>query len=242
MPNTLEQLQLRIHTKYDTTDVVAPDEGSDDWDLRTELANDAIEVWEQEGTEAGGWAELYTTLEEENDEDDTIATDAMRTWVNGTTSYDAPTNFQRLTGFVFVTDTDGVQHTHEYVRPEKVQRFLATGDDRRYAYVTGNKKSGHKIHIMGADYASGAIIDYPYYKDATPLVDADDVIEMSKPRFVFLQVLSDLFAEDDPDRSAQYANEAIAVMSTMKLQNIMALEQQRDRVEESIDTDYGFGG
>lgn len=239
---TLKELQLRIHTKYDTTDTTPPETDSDDWLLRTELANDAIETWEQEGTPLGGWAELYQTLAQQYIDDSAVATAAMKTWVSGTYIYDAPTNFVRLTGYVFVTDANGTVSKHEYIRPEKVQRFLASGDDRRYAYVTGNRKSGYKIHIMGNNYASGAVIDYPYYKTASPLSAEEDIVEMSNPRFVFLQVLADLFAEDDPDRSAQYANEAIGVMETMKLQNIMALEQQRDRTEEAVEDSYGFGG
>jgi len=236
---TLSDLQLRIHTKYDTTDTILPDTTSDDWMLRTALANDAIEVWEQEGTELGGWAELYTKL---SDGVGPTVISAMKTWVYGTYSYDAPLDFVRLTGFVFVTDTDGQQYKHDYIRPEKVQRFLASGEAGRYAFVTGNRKSGYKINIMGANYQSGATIDYPYYKTCAPLSGEDDVVEMSNPRFVFLQVLADLFAEDDPDRATDYKNEAIGVMQTMKLQNIMALEQQRDQVEEHIDTSYGFGG
>lgn len=242
----LDDLQLRIHVKYDTTDTDVPDSDSDDWLLRTQLANDAIEVWEQEGTDMGGWAELFITLAQQYTlsaaAPNTIATSAMRTWVAGQTDYDVPTNFVRPVGFVFITNTDGTQSRHEHMRPEKVQRAIAEGSDAKYYYITGNRKVGYKLHIMGQDYESGAIIDYAYYKTCSALTTGSDIVEMSNPRFVFLRVLADLFADDDADRSAQCANEAIGVLETMRLQNIMALEEQRDRIQESVASDFGFGG
>jgi len=193
---TITQAQDRIQALLEG-DTSTPVEGDEDWDARLALINDAIEEWA--GLADVKWQELYTT-------------NSSNTGDGTTTSFALPANFDHFTGNVVLSSTDGYTQVPQ-IPVSKAHTMLGNITDQR-CYLQGS----NLVFTIAPD--SGTTIIIPYYKKATALTAAADVIPMSKPRFVvywataFIGQQSDDYARFNADMQR-----ADNLLSEMKIDN-----------------------
>ena len=193
---TISEAQNRIQALLEG-DTDAPEEGSEDWDTRLALINDAIEEW---GSQADvKWQELYSV-------------DTSKTGNGVLTSFDLPDDFDHSVGNIALLD-NGNYTQIDTIPSSEAHLFLGNVSDQR-AYIQGNQL------VFTIAPGDGVTINIPYYRKPTELTDADDVIPMSKPRFVvywttaYIGQQSDDYARFNADMA-----KADDLMQQMKVDN-----------------------
>ncbi len=224
---TLQEIQESIQVLYEG-DTDTPTSGSEDWNLRTELINAAINRWEKEGGVL--WNELWVKLSDAADGDKTTAAD--------TTSYDCPSDFKAIGGYVRLTGTDGTTY-YKVIPTQDVQ--LYDNSTTALCYVTGNASNGFDINFISAP-AAGLTINYEYYKEADTVSQTTDVLEMSDPYFAIYFTTSQLFSNDG--RINEKRDEFVKAEARLR-QMVVRNGQNpwwQDNTIKDTDFDQGVGG
>jgi hypothetical protein len=205
--------QDQLHILYEGNNTT-PGATTSDYLSRRSLMNTAIQVWETEED----WKDLYTNLADASDGDKTT---------DGTTSYDAPTDFLRPVGYLRLGDTD-----YPYYSPEKYQLVESSDNTTKFFYITGNKSAGFTINIHPAP-ATGTTIIYEYYKSATLLTATSTAFEMSDPNFAIYFALSKLYEQDGLSGESQKAFlEASSRLEKMKENNMKTPFYQSNKIPD----------
>ena len=195
-------------------------------------ANAAVNRWEF--YESTNWRELWTKL--------TDAADGDTTLTAGTSSYDTPTDFIKLSSHVRTLDASGNPTFWEVVPVSKVPSLV--GDiSRKYCYLTGNIKGGFDLNFNSKiTLTTDHTIEYEYYKAATQFTAITDTTEMTDPYFIVYFVLSRFYENDNESGKASKAfQEAEARLENMRTNNIIGLEGVSDVIESTLGDLEGFG-
>jgi len=220
---TLQEFQNIVHKLYlGNTDT--PDTNTDSWDLRAGILETAINMWEnEEGVE---WDELWVLLSDAADGDKTT---------DGSSIFDAPSDFKRPGGFLYLTDSAGQKTWYVYKKTSEIQLQQIQSGSTKYFWVTGNKKVGFKINLSDTP-TSGQTIEYPYYKDAFIPTSTTDIIEMGDPYYAVHYTLGQLQAlAENGDKASLELSMANQKLKSMKVRNAVSPANQQQSAE-----DYGF--
>lgn len=225
---TEAEFQTNCHYLYQG-DTAAPSDGDDDYTVRRGLLEAAINRWESE--KGVLWRELWVMLSD--------AADGDKTTVADQTSYDCPSDFRFIGGFVRLVDAAGNSDYYWVIKPESAE--LYRNEDEPVCFVTGNKSGGYDLQFITAPTA-GLTIEYPYYKEPDIPDATTDVIEMADPWFCVYFVLSKLHELDgEGDRAMKAFAEADAILRSMKTKNVMPPFVQPSAVPDR-DFEIGYDG
>ncbi len=190
------------------------DSSTEDFMLRLGLANDKINMWENESGML--WRELYSSA--------TVTLDA-----NGEAEIidlHMPAGKVSLNGKLY-----------PYMGPELIQEATYHTPSRElYTILNGDGHRTVKVHPN----PGAAEITLPYYKNAHTYIDGDDTtaIEMADPYFIVHMVCSDLFMDDgDQDRASIEIQIGSEKLASMRMRN----ETAPPHTDEYAD-DYDFIG
>jgi len=223
----LTNFQENLHRLYQGDDDT-PSVGTDDYKIRTTLAEAAVEAWYTE--EGVLWRELFTTLADASDGDKAA---------DGGVDFDCPTNFRKPGGYVRVEDTSGNFTYYTVISPPSGE--LYKNEDANVCWFRGNVSDGFKLYFDTAP-TSGLTIDYPYYKAATAPSSAALIFEMSDPWFAIQLALSKLHEHDgEGDRAGLALGKASAKLRSMKVNNVVPAWFQSNAVPDR-DFVIGRGG
>ena len=187
-----------IYIRFDKS-IDEPDITTEDFIVRMEYCNAAIEKWENEmGIE---WKELSRTL--------------SGTLVNGICNDNTTTlaDFKRPAGFLRIGSDK-----YQYVRPENVEKEQRLDELKKIYTVTGAKGT-YSINVYPAISASFTV-DYRKEADKFSTGEETTDIEMSDPSFIIHDVLSQLYLDDDNGTQASVESQiASAKSDAMRLAN-----------------------
>lgn len=186
-----------------------PESTDDEYPVAMRLANEAVNRWEHYDNTM--WNELWTTAQRE--QDGSLVTS------EGSTEYDAPSNFRNPGGNIVLKDSSGVwKKQYKLVQPEDVQ-FL--GDMTSYAYFIGSPRDGYTLVLNPAPDSSldNLNIDYLYYKTATRYSVGSTVSEMPDAYFVVHRALTNRFRSSRNPYYASAKTDAEDSLRTMQLTN-----------------------
>jgi len=204
----------------------------EDYTLATKYANASINMWFREGGML--WNELWVNLTDSN-----IALNGDKATVDGTLTYDCPSDMFFPGGYVRLVDSNGNSTYYSVISTQKVQLLDDTSDN--VCWFSGNPKTGYDLHFLN-DPDGVYTITYEYYKTPTELSGTTDVPEMSDPYFIVWFIVWRLYKNDG---LAEEANEAKDIMlgklSQMKDQNIMPAWYQDNRIEDRYFDQGGTG-
>lgn len=223
---TLDNFISYLNTLYEA-DSTAPTSGDEDYSVWTDLANIAIDLWENE--EGVLWNELFTTL-------DDAASTVTKTVTAGTYDYTCPTDFSFLTGKVRLVGASSGNSTYfTVIKPEEVQLYDDTTDN--WCYFTGNLSAGYTLHFNpNITLTTGDTIKYEYYKKATALSSGSDKFEMSDPMFAVFYALSELKKEEGDTSAATIATQKL---EGMKTKNLMPSYFQENAIKNKMEEGFG---
>ncbi len=175
----IKQILNRIHIKY-AQDTDYPSSSSDDYLVRLELINDAIDEWQNE--ESVTWMELFATL-----------TDT----VTGST-HTLPTGFRFAANYLRVGSSED---KYSFVRTENVAEALACDANAKIFWITG----GEGVRVLNVNpVLSGETVKIDYYKAATKYTDGTETAEpeMTDQSFIVDRVVAELHLNDENDTQA----------------------------------------
>lgn len=171
-----DEIFEQYYTAY-RAEATAPDSTDDEYAIGLRFANNAIRRWAS--FDNTYWKELFTTAVTENEAQTTTA---------GVDTYDMPSNYRAIGGYVRLLDADGVvKRKIPLVDPQEGQ-FL--GDSSDYCWVSGDPNNGAVLRFNVAPIASGETIEFDYYKSPTLLTTGSSVPEMYDPDFIVDHMLA----------------------------------------------------
>ena len=219
MPMTVSEVLQQIHRLYEgNTDY--PSSGSDDYNLRLGLINDAIKEWET--FRQTRWKELYATT--------------SLTTVSGTSQYSLPSDFKEIASLVYIDDL-----YYKIVRNDMVKSLQEADSTARFCWITGTP-TAYQLNVNPEPDESGKSIELSYYKYASSVSNDTDVLPMSMPMFVSYWVVARLYDQDgNGAMTTYYEQKANDVMSAMiDLNENIPYEQSGSLLDN--DTNYTVFG
>lgn len=178
-----------------------PDITGEDYTIRMEYCNSAIDKWENEsGIE---WKELFGTLSQ------TLSNGVY----NNNTGAGTLENFKRPAGSLYI-GTD----RYQYVRPERIEKEVDMFPTKKIYTVTGSRG---QFSINVYPVVDGAFtLNYRKYATKYSTGTETEEIQMADPEFVIYDVLTALYLEDDNNTQASVCGQiATAKMDSMRLAN-----------------------
>lgn len=204
-------------------DSTAPVSGDEDFTVWLNLANAAVNLWENE--EGMLWKELFVKLADASDGDKTSAV--------GDWSYTVPTNF-KFPNSAYVWLGTGVDKVpYKIIRQEEFQLYETNSDKWCYFLLdpTPTLEFNPNLTIPNAK-----TISYNYYKTATALTTGSSTFEMSDPMFAVYYALAELTKEEG---NAQSLSIATQKLEAMKTKNEMGGYFQSDAIVNKIEDAFG---
>jgi hypothetical protein len=186
--------------------------------------NVAISIWEKE--EGVLWKELYTTL--------SAAADGDKTTTAADYTYDCPTDFVFVVGFVR-TVSNGTSTYYRVIQPNQVS--LMDDTSGKWCYFTGNTSTGYDLNFNpGLTLTTGDTIAYEYYKTASAVSTGTDKFEMSDPMFAVYYALAELKKDEGDTSGFTVATQKLEAMKTL---NNMTAEYNEETFLNPLDTGFG---
>jgi len=207
------------------TDSSSPTSGEEDYTVWTDLANIAINLWENE--EGVLWDELFVDVQATGSE---VAADKVTT--ASTYEYVLPTDFKfPASGYVWLGSGDN-KTAYQVIKPQDVQ--LLENDGSRWCYFDFNSKK--LCFNPNLQFNGGENINYRYYKFATKLSSGSDEFEMSDPMFAVYYALSELKKDEGDTSAGVIATQKLEAMKTM---NMSGAWYQDDSFKSNIQEGFG---
>lgn len=189
------------------------------------LGNIAIDRWEK--YENTTWNELLTNLT-----DSAVLLGGDKITVANTYSYDCPSDFVRPCSFVRIGGT-----LYDVKKPTQLAELKDSGEN--WVYFMGNPKAGYDLKINpNLTIAGGEVIEYEYYQKATKLTTTTSETEMSDPYFIVYFIAAHM---GDEGINTDYFQMAEARLEQMRSVNMSGLFGVSDNINNSLDSNSGFG-
>ena len=209
-PTSVQDLMDMIYVAVDNDPTSSTDSTQDEYVARLRLCNMAISTWESQDVI---WRELWTTY--------THPTPVVVTAQTYTLTI---TDYRGYDGS-FLMFTDPVSNNIaviDIIKVNQVQPAVLSG--ARKAYITGNPRTGFIINftfpLIAGDQLIGRTMSLQYYKSATKITVATDIIEMSDPFFIvnWVSGKKNLF-NGRTDIASDYFDGADDCMRKMRIRN-----------------------
>ena len=184
------------------------------------LCNIAIDRWEK--YENTTWNELFAKYSDY--ESNNVTTDSY--------SYNCPDDFVRPCSFVRVNG-----ELYDVKKPQDLASLKESGE--KWVYFMGNPNDGYTLNFNpNLTMIPDQTLDFEYYKSATPFAASTDVTEMSDPYFIVYFVAAHM---GDEGINTDYFQMAEARLEQMRSVNMSSLYGVSDNINNSLDSNSGFG-
>lgn len=190
----------QLNTLYNFSST-PPTSGDEDYSVWLNLANTAINMWENE--EGMLWNELFVKLSDAADGDKTTAAADY--------SYACPTNFRfPASGRVWLgSGQDKVPYT--VIKQHELQLYENSTENWCYFLMDGSPtlEFNPNLTINGSQ-----TISYAYYKNASKVTTGTSTFDMSDPMFAVYFALSELKKEEGNAAELAIATQKLDAMKT----------------------------
>ena len=218
---SLQELQNQIASEMDQS-ATAPTAGGTDWSIRLNALNRALFDW----GESYDWRAL---LKVHNGVISTASANA---------SYALPSDFRKLDGFPLIT-WDGV-NTDQFT-PVDATKNTQYIDTDKYVNILGNDRDGKVLYIHTSTLASGASIQFTYWKSPQSLASATNLTECPDPTFLVQRSLYYLYKGREDGRFPEAKVESDRILARMiENENTLGQAHSDNRVHNWNETRYSF--
>lgn len=191
---TLQDAQEQIASEMDQSPT-APTAGGTDWNIRRNALNRALIDWEN----SNEWESLKVVFN-------------GNVTVAGFATLGLPANFKKLDGFPGIVWDGTTFNEFSVIDPSTNSKYL---DSDRYVNVFDNAKDGKSMYIHANTLASGASVQFTYYKSPQSLASASDVIEVPDPTFIVQRALYLIYKGREDGRFPEAKVEADRILQRM---------------------------
>lgn len=191
---TLQDAQEQIASEMDQSPT-APTEGGTDWEIRKNALNRALIDWEN----SNEWDSLKVVYN-------------GKVTVAGYATLGLPANFKKLDGFPGVV-WDGTTFSEFQVVDPSTNTLY--NDSDKYANVFTNGRDGKYLYLHASTLASGASVQFTYYKSPQSLASAVDIIEVPDPTYTVQRALYYIYKGREDGRFPEAKVEADKILARM---------------------------
>jgi len=191
---TLQDAQINIASEMDQSSS-APTEGGTDWMIRKNALNRALIDWEN----SSDWDSLKVFYN-------------SKVTVAGFATLGLPGNFKKLDGIPGIT-WDGSSHAKFQVIDPSTNHLY--NDSDKFVNIFDNARDGKAMYIHSPTLASGASVQFTYYKSPQSLASAVDVIEVPDPTYVLQRALYYIYKGREDGRFPEAKVEADKILARM---------------------------
>jgi len=217
---TLTDLQTAIANEVDQSDTY-PTIGGDDWNIRMNLINRAIQDW-------GNTYEWKALLKVHNG----------RVTTAGFATYGLPTDFQKIDGYPVVTWDGETTDSFPVIDPTKYTQY---NDSDRYTYVLGNDRDSKTLYIHASTLCSGASVQFTYYASPASLASPTNVTECPDPNYIVQRSLYLIYKGREDGRFPEAKVEADRMLARMiENENVLGQAHNDNRVQRWEESRYAF--
>lgn len=191
---TLQDAQEQIASEMDQSPTAAT-AGGTDWNIRKNALNRALIDWEN----SDDWDSLKVVFN-------------GKVTVAGFATLGLPSNFKKLDGFPGIVWDGSTFNQFQVIDPSTNGQYV---DSDRYVNVFNNAKDGKSLYIHANTLASGASVQFTYYKSPQSLASATDVIECPDPTYVVQRALYLIYKGREDGRFPEAKVEAEKILARM---------------------------
>ena len=206
-----------------------PASTDEEYTVGLRLANEAVKHWATyDGTL---WKQLLVNLQ---------ASGEGVNVVTSQTDYDAPEDFNKPAGDIFVLDstTNKTKQVYHLIDPSEAQ---FKNDDATYAYFTGSPAEGYVLNLNPAPTSTlnGHKIDYWYYKTPTEFSTGTDITEMNDAYFVVHRMLANRYRASRNPFYSDALRDSENSLAKMKMENDAGSWSQPYSVKDRSGSQWG---
>ena len=191
---TLQDLQEQIASEMDQSPT-APTAGGTDWNIRKNALNRALIDWEN----SNEWDSLKVVYN-------------GKVTVAGFATLDLPSDFKKLDGFPGIVWDGSTFNEFQVVDPSTNKLYL---DSDKFVNIFDNAKDGKRMYIHAPTLASGASVQFTYYKSPQSLASATDVVEVLDPTYLVQRALYLIYKGREDGRFPEAKVEADRILARM---------------------------
>ena len=173
----------------------APTAGGTDWNIRKNALNRALIDWEN----SNEWDSLKVVFN-------------GKVTVAGFATLGLPNNFKKLDGFPGIVWDGATFDEFPVVDPSTNRKYL---DSDRFVNVFDNASDGKSMYIHAQTLASGASVQFTYYKSPQSLASAIDIVEVPDPTYIVQRALYYIYKGREDGRFPEAKVEADRILARM---------------------------
>lgn len=191
---TLQDCQEQIASEMDQSPN-APTAGGTDWNIRKNALNRALIDWENS-----------------NDWDSLKVVHNSKVTVAGFATLGLPANFKKLDGFPGIVWNGSQYDKFQVIDPSTNNQQT---DSDLYVNIFDNERDGKTMYIHANTLASGASVQFTYYKSPQSLASASDVVEVPDPTYIVQRALYLIYKGREDGRFPEAKVEADKILMRM---------------------------
>lgn len=191
---TLQDAQEQIASEMDQS-TTAPTAGGTDWNIRKNALNRALFDWEN----SNDWDCLKVVYN-------------SKVTAAGFATLGLPADFRKLDGYPGIVWDGSTFNEFQVIDPSTNRNYL---DSDRYVNIFDNSRDGKKMYIHANTLASGASVQFTYYKSPQSLASATDILEVPDPTYVVQRALYYIYKGREDGRFPEAKVEADKILARM---------------------------
>lgn len=213
MAKTLDDIQSAI-AAYADEDPVAANIDSDDYALRLNFINQALQEWQ----ESKDWQALYKEYNV------TLPTGVANA------SVALPADFRKPASFPVIT-SGGSTDLYPETKPQAAGQYPNT--TKRVEFL-GNPNYGYTMVVYGTSLSSGASIKIPYYAQATSLASPANISVIPDTNYLVKRALAYVLEARGDSIFVEVKSEADRILGNMiDRENVLSVANDEHRVKTS---------
>lgn len=201
MSYTLQDAQEQIASEIDQS-ASAPTAGGTDWNIRKNALNRALIDWEK----SSDWESLKVVHN-------------SKVTAAGFATLGLPADFNKLDGFPRITWDGTTAQDFTVIDPSNNGLYF---DSDLYVNVFTNARDNKSMYIHASTLASGASVQFTYYKSPQSLASATDIISCPDPTYIIQRALYYVYKGREDGRFPEAKVEADRILARM-IENEAAL-------------------
>lgn len=217
---SVNDIQTQIAYEVDQSDS-PPTEGGSDWNTRLGAINRSMIDWKM----SGEWSSLKK-----------IHNGLVS--VAGGASYVMPSDFDKIESYPRIISDGVTLYEFPVVNPSKNTQY---SDSDRFVNILGNDRDAKIMYIHAPTLASGASVQFVYWKSPQSLASAADIVEIPDPTYLVQRALYYIYKGAEDGRFPEAKVEADRILARMiENENSQGLAYVDRNIPNQLEEKYSF--
>jgi hypothetical protein len=218
---SVNDIEVQIASEIDQSST-PPTEGETDWNIRLNIINRSLIDW----AESNDWDSLKGIY------------NAVISTSTGNASLALPSDFKKIDSYPRIV-WDGISLS-EFPVVDPSKNTIYTDTDK-FVNILGNDRDGKVMYIHAQTLASGASVQFTYWKSPQSLASAEQKVDISDPTFLVQRSLYYLYKGREDGRFPEAKVESDKILARMiENENTKGIANVNKSVSNWLQDKYSF--